>query len=467
MWTSKVRKFLWVGLGAALSTGVVGTGFCTSDTLPTRILIIMDMSLSMAMKWEKRTRIEVARLALEKMVQFFKDSMPEAQLGLRMFGHRSPEDWRDCNDTRLEVPIAAGTHSRIREKVLMYSPRGVTPIALSLQKAASDFPASPGRNIIILLTDGEEACGGNPCAISQALQQNGIILKPFIVGLGLNESVIANLGCAGTLFNAVYETELIEILLHIAQRITVRATAQIDLLDEKERPSETNLPCIFFREATKIPELTVYHTLNAYGEPDTLYLDPAPTYNLSVYTRPPVHLTTPVELTPYQHTHIKAQTPTGWLELQLSGITIKKDVQGKVAAVIHTQGHPSVFVGVQEPATTTRYLAGTYRIDILTLPVKSLTTTIKPRHTTTITVTTPGILVLDIYNKGYGAVLAHTNNTLEKIYQLDNITGRILLAVQPGTYTVVFRPAFTQQMEDTRVWTVTVGSDQTQSLKIR
>ena len=64
--------------------------------------------------------------------------------------------------TRLEVPFGKGNIYKIKRVLKSITPRGTTPIAGSLLKASSDFPACEDcRNIIILITDGVEACDGD------------------------------------------------------------------------------------------------------------------------------------------------------------------------------------------------------------------------------------------------------------------------------------------------------------------
>ena len=45
----------------------------------------------------------------------------------------------------------------------MIRAKGTTPIAKSLEEAAADFPIDNSRNIVILITDGKEECGMDPC----------------------------------------------------------------------------------------------------------------------------------------------------------------------------------------------------------------------------------------------------------------------------------------------------------------
>jgi len=131
-----------------------------------RILFIFDASYSMAGAWEGEPRINVARRVLVEMVDSLAQ-LNNVEMALRVYGHQSPVPPQDCSDTKLEVPFAPNNAARIKQKIRFLSPKGTTPIAHSLELAAYDFPdCNNCRNIIILITDGVEACDGDPCAVS-------------------------------------------------------------------------------------------------------------------------------------------------------------------------------------------------------------------------------------------------------------------------------------------------------------
>ena len=150
-------------------------GFCQTKVqqkLPdrTRILFLLDASGSMQEQWLRpnQSRWTVAKSILTKLVDSLRQKT-KLELGLRVYGHQSPQEQKNCKDTRLEVPFKAKNHSLIIDKLEEIRPRGVTPITYSLEQAAGDFPSGPGyRNIVILVTDGIESCGGDVCAMSRA-----------------------------------------------------------------------------------------------------------------------------------------------------------------------------------------------------------------------------------------------------------------------------------------------------------
>jgi hypothetical protein len=65
-----------------------------------------------------------------------------------------------------------------------------TPIGASLQQVASDLGATPGPKIVVLVTDGEETCGGDPAAAIQALVDSGIDVRVNIVGFALDDEAL-------------------------------------------------------------------------------------------------------------------------------------------------------------------------------------------------------------------------------------------------------------------------------------
>ena len=115
----------------------------------TRILFILDASNSMNAKWGAQTRIEAAKELLIKNVDSLAGSA-NLQIALRVYGHQSPitATYQDCNDTKLEVPFGPDNYTRVKNKIKTILAKGTTPIARSLEAAASDFPDTNARNII-------------------------------------------------------------------------------------------------------------------------------------------------------------------------------------------------------------------------------------------------------------------------------------------------------------------------------
>ena len=66
-----------------------------------------------------------------------------------------------------------------------------TPIGASLDKAADDLKSVTGEKLIVLVTDGEETCGGDPAAAIERLRKAGIGTRVSIVGFALDDEKLA------------------------------------------------------------------------------------------------------------------------------------------------------------------------------------------------------------------------------------------------------------------------------------
>jgi Ca-activated chloride channel family protein len=146
----------------------------------TRILFVLDASGSMNAQWgNDQSRMDVAKNILTRLVDSLRVN-PKLELALRVYGHRYSRQSNNCNDSQLEVPFGMNNHSAIISEIKDLTPRGVTPITYSLLQAANDFPPRSGyRNILILITDGVESCGGDPCEASISLQKKACSSVPL------------------------------------------------------------------------------------------------------------------------------------------------------------------------------------------------------------------------------------------------------------------------------------------------
>lgn len=134
--------------------------------------IILDASGSMNKKLGGEPRIEMAKRVLLGLTG---DALPAGTpFALRVFGHRQPNACR----TDLELPLAPLEPEAVAALVPTISPKLLsgTPIAESLRAAAADLQGAPSPQTIVLLTDGEESCGGDvPAAIAALAAQGGTV----------------------------------------------------------------------------------------------------------------------------------------------------------------------------------------------------------------------------------------------------------------------------------------------------
>ncbi|MCU0361278.1 MAG: VWA domain-containing protein [Bacteroidia bacterium] len=199
-----------------------------------RILFIFDDSFSMNGPWNSNIKIEVAKKVMGEFLDSLKN-IPNLELALRCYGHTTffrPE--RNCEDTKLEVAFApAKTNTeKIKQRILKLEPMGTTPIAYSLGQCINDFPVCNScRNIVILITDGIEECGGNPCQVSIDMQKKGIFLRPFVIGVGLDVKFADVFACMGKFYDVSNEANFKDVLKLVLTESLSQTTVEVDLLD--------------------------------------------------------------------------------------------------------------------------------------------------------------------------------------------------------------------------------------------
>jgi hypothetical protein len=115
----------------------------------------------------------------------------------------------------------------LRAEVADARPIGWTPIALSLERAGGDFQPGEGvANHILVVTDGEETCGGDPCAVANSLRQGAAAVTTHVVGFALNEEQARLVSCiaeqgGGLNLRAANARELSNAIFSVLEEIQV------------------------------------------------------------------------------------------------------------------------------------------------------------------------------------------------------------------------------------------------------
>lgn len=427
----------------------------------TRILFVFDASQSMYGYWQSDMKFNTARSIFYKVLDTL-DQIENLQLALRVYGHQFGFPPQVCSDTRLEVPFAPNNVKRIKDRLSTIYPKGTSPIAYSLAESVADFtPCDNCRNIIVLITDGIEECNGDPCEVSKNLQKNGVILKPFIIGIG--KDFEEQYKCVGSYFDATTETHFTQAMNVVINRALNPTTAQVNLLNADGIPTETNINMIFYDNNSGQVRYNFVHTLNEKGLPDTLILDPLLTYDIVVNTIPRVRADS-VRLLPGSHNVIPISVPQGKLK-----IAFDSDKAGlhDIQCIVRRKGSYET-VNVQEVGETVKYITGLYNIEVLSMP-RMLVTDIKLTQdlTTTVDIPTPGIVVIQKNNRGYGSLLIEQRGKLEWVYDLrEDIITQESLMLLPGNYRVVFRAKTVNKTVYTIEKSFVVKSGTTTNVKI-
>jgi hypothetical protein len=155
-------------------------------TPPTRtrknIEIILDASGSMKTAMGKKTRWDVALDTLQLVLAKLPDDF---NVGLRMYGHREASTSpKTCTDSELLAPIELLDRDGLLGKAKAFKPKGETPLVYSALQAPADLKAL-GGGTVILITDGEESCKGDPVRAAAELKASGLDLRLNIVGFAV------------------------------------------------------------------------------------------------------------------------------------------------------------------------------------------------------------------------------------------------------------------------------------------
>ncbi|MDR0619730.1 MAG: VWA domain-containing protein [Bacteroidales bacterium] len=431
-----------------------------------RILIIYDASNSMNARWQSDSKMTITKRLLINMLDSLLD-MPRLQMALRVYGHQSQYPPLDCYDTKLEVPFSPDNTNNIRKiihRIKTLVPKGATPIAYSLEQAAEDFPPCANcRNIIILITDGIEECSGDPCVASMYLQKKGISLKPFIIGVGDNFS--NSFDCVGEYFDASKEQDFVNAFNVVISQALNSTTAQVNLLDKNSKPTETNINMTFYDHISGQVAYNYVHTLNYWGIPDTVVLDPLRVYDLEVQTLPPVRKDSIVVQTGI-HNVIAVNASQGQLQIKMSGSRVNMAKQ-QIPCVVRCADSNSI-LNVQYFNDTKKYLTGLYDIEVLSLPRIILQKiNIDERKTTIVEVPMPGIFVFQRTVDGFGTLYQiKQDGKQEFVYSFDEQTKTETLYLQPGQYRIVNRSKYNMRSSATREKTFSIEGGQTVTVSI-
>ena len=178
--------------GYTLAGGTAGSAASAGRPSRTRggnILLILDASGSMWGQVEGRCKIEIAKEVLSDLIRDLPD---DSVVGLTAYGHRRKGD---CGDVEELVPLGVIDKDRLIKTVHGLKPKGKTPITLSVRMAAEKIRHLEEETTIILVSDGEETCEGDPCALVRELKEAGIHFVMHVIGFDVTEKERVQLQC--------------------------------------------------------------------------------------------------------------------------------------------------------------------------------------------------------------------------------------------------------------------------------
>jgi len=151
---------------------------CTEDAM-----IVFDASGSMSGNLDPFST--VVQLRIDEVRKALRRVLPRAakfrRIGLITYG---PGPYDQCNVSLDLKPVAQATKPIMRV-VDALRPAGQTPMTNAVEQAAEvlDYRNKPGT--VVVLTDGQETCKGDPCALGRRLHAEGQGLTVHVIGFRL------------------------------------------------------------------------------------------------------------------------------------------------------------------------------------------------------------------------------------------------------------------------------------------
>ncbi|MEJ6660745.1 MAG: hypothetical protein QNL79_00230, partial [Bacteroidia bacterium] len=280
-----------------------------------------------------------------------------------------------------------------------------------------------------------------------------VVLRPFVIGLGLSADFRTQFECVGRYFEAETESDFENVLNVVISQAINNTTAQVNLLDSYGRPTETDVDMTFTDSKTGRIIDDIYHTLNYRGLPDTLFLDPSYAYDIKVHTIPPVYKKN-VQLIAGKHNTIAIDAAQGNLNLKIDGVTNYKNLQALIV-----DRKTNEIINVQDFNDEQRYIVNNYKVELLTLPrITKDSISVQQNKITTLQVQQPGKLNIVTRTKyEIGIYRLHKGET-ELVKSLNLNANQNITVLQPGNYKLIYRATAVKESMTTKTQDFTIKS---------
>ncbi|MDX3906591.1 MAG: VWA domain-containing protein [Pigmentiphaga sp.] len=154
-----------------------------------KAVVAIDASGSMAGRAGGQRKMDAAKAAVR---EFLKTVPKDAEVGLLAFGHRGNNEESgkaaSCNAVEMVSPLGTVEAAQVSRALDRFQATGWTPLAAAIAHAGSAFtPAQgAGEQVVFVVSDGLETCGGDPVAAARALHQSKVKAVINIIGFDVS-----------------------------------------------------------------------------------------------------------------------------------------------------------------------------------------------------------------------------------------------------------------------------------------
>lgn len=189
------------------------------------IVYILDGSGSMWGRVDGKIKIQAAK---EVMSTLIAETPEGIECGVMVYGHRKKGD---CSDIEMMVPIGPLDKTSAVSKISGITPKGKTPISDSISMAVDKLKGMEAASTIVLVSDGIETCGKDPCDVVKQFKESGINFVMHVVGFDVNAQAADQLACiakagGGRYFSTTHATDLLTALNQIRESVAEKKTIE-------------------------------------------------------------------------------------------------------------------------------------------------------------------------------------------------------------------------------------------------
>ncbi len=181
------------------------------------VMFVIDGSGSMWGKADGDSKIEIAKQVMSDMITKLSTDI---RMGLMAYGHNRKDD---CGDIEILAPVGSDRTAAVNA-LRGVIPKGKTPLADAVRLAAEQFRQQEGSASVVLVSDGKETCGGDPCAVAREATGTGVDLHIHVVGFDVTPEETEQLECIakqgkGKYFAADNAAQLVTALAEVEKEV--------------------------------------------------------------------------------------------------------------------------------------------------------------------------------------------------------------------------------------------------------
>ncbi|MCH9808003.1 MAG: VWA domain-containing protein [Alphaproteobacteria bacterium] len=179
-WTARaISIVLAIWLGAGLAHAQSGPLSEDDTTCTDDVMLVFDGSGSMASAGYNEMEYPRIHEALIAVRRVLPRVTAYRRIGLVVYGP-GPKD--ACQNIEMKLAPAFNSAKRIIGELERVEPDGNTPLTEAVRSAAEAMNFRKRPAVVVLVTDGDETCGGAPCRMASSLVGEAAAITVHVIG---------------------------------------------------------------------------------------------------------------------------------------------------------------------------------------------------------------------------------------------------------------------------------------------